>query len=303
MIRKILSLFLFMFFLLSCSEDIVKSEKNNIELIYSKNRIHPMYKIFGFTKDKHTDHGNTPIWYPIGDRIIFVYEWYYLASITPDGNNLNIILDNCCSATSVSSDGYILFNKYDDQYIFYIKPGESPVKTNIVGWHPSLYGNINGKYNIAYNYNDPQLGWGIYISDINNSPPIRISDCIEDTIKDWSNDGTKLIFSSGNCIYIYDLINKEKSTLFTNNTEVFCPRFNPDNSLISFACVGPDDGRHAVIWLLRLDTYDAWPITYYPYIYDLETPGTLFLYWSPDGRWIVYDLHVEGELWKVRVFE
>ncbi len=263
------------------------------------------------------DNGYMPLWYPTGEKIIFIQYSNRISSITPDGEDLTILFSGdemdppvySFSIYSISDDGYILFEKDN---IYYFKPGEEPVKTDIVGRYSTVYGALSGTYNIAYTYDDDEKTdeWSIYISDINGSPPKRLIGEGRFYHLDWSPDGSKLVYSKMVSSYpepqeyaicVYDLGSEEERVIYSSEFELRCPRFSPDGSYIAFA----KSGKHSqkVVWLISSEGGEPWQVTEYPHDPYHETPGTYYLSWSPDGKWIVYDMGTEGELWKVRVFD
>jgi dipeptidyl aminopeptidase/acylaminoacyl peptidase len=272
------------------------------------------------------DSSHMPVWYSTDEFIIFLYN-YDVASINPDGQNFNILLSGAEKINSVSDDGYIIFDTSSDvnsKDMYYFKPGSDPVKFPFKGFCASVYGNLSGKYNIVYLYDDNEetLGWSIYIADINGSTPKKIIG--EGYFYDpaWSPDGRKIVYtkynnwSSKNAgtsyspddtsnynICIYNLEIESMSILYTYD-EISCPRFSPDGNYITFAA--PSENQNIsqnVVWLIKTSGGDPWQVTEYPYEPGRDTHGVYYLSWSPDGKWIVYDMGTEGELWKVHVFK
>ena len=291
----------------------------------SNDQTYDTYKIFG---DKDNE-GFNSIWYTSGEYIVFDYDgtlsdYCAIAKIDPDGKNLEIIYEPDFRLTDISDDGYILGSSetsYNKFYIYYYKPYENPVITSIEGKYPTIYGNLSGKYNISYLYDDnPDTdGWSIYLCDINGSPPKKLIGEGDYYNPNFSSDGSKIVYyklSESSVtelryayLCVYDL-NKGKEEIIRttkNNCSVQSPKFSPDDKYIAFAESDWDKYQdpHEVVWLIGADGSDPHSITRYPYDPGLETMGTTYLSWSPDGKWIVYDLQgfYGFELWKMRVFE
>ncbi|MGQ9705433.1 MAG: TolB family protein [bacterium] len=143
--------------------------------------------------------------------------------------------------------------------------------------------------------------------DINGSKPKKIIGEGLYYSPDWSPDGRKIVYVKrikyDEYLCIYDIKSKKENILSTND-DIKCPRFSPYGNHIAFSAqiadkTIPQNG----VCLISASGGEPWQITQYPYDPGLETPGVYYLSWSPDGRWIVYYMGTEGELWKVRVFE
>ncbi|MGQ9705598.1 MAG: hypothetical protein ACUVWP_01160 [bacterium] len=147
-----------------------------------------------------------PVWYSTGESIVFGYG-DDLASINPNGADFKILLYGYnyfkppiagILSHSVSDDGYVLFDTlhFVNDNIYYFKPGSDPVKFSFEGSSGTVYGNLSGRYNIAYLYDDNEEtdDWSIYISDINGSKPKKLIGEGYFYSPDWSSDGRKIVY-------------------------------------------------------------------------------------------------------------
>jgi len=72
--------------------------------------------------------------------------------------------------------------------------------------------------------------------------------------------------------------------------------------LIAFIGISPNTQKD-VIWLSPYDVSSPpTQIMEYPYDPALDTPGVTSLFWTEDGKWLIYTLDFH-EIWKVRVFD
>lgn len=285
------------------------------------------YRIFGDVNDPDSERGYMPVWYIDSEYIIFIFrdkDFSNICSIDPEGDNLTYLVKGeeydpenyGLEVFSTSDDGYILFYIVHGSYcyeIYYFIPGSEPVRTDIIGRSPTIYGNLSGTYNIAYIYKeDPgTLVNSIFLSDINGSPPKKLLDGegrYSYIHPDWSSDGKKLVYfkrdylDDNSYLCIYDMEDRKEEILIDSYGS--SPRFSPDDRYIAFAKSSDTEGvPQNVIWLIDSSGGEPWQVTEYPYDPNRETPGIYYLSWSPDGKWIVYDMGTEGELWRVRVFE
>ncbi|MGQ9705599.1 MAG: TolB family protein [bacterium] len=102
---------------------------------------------------------------------------------------------------------------------------------------------------------------------------------------------------------LYNIESEEENILY-KCSYISCPRFSPNGDYIAFlAQIADKTIPQNGVCLISASGGEPWQITQYPYDPGLETPVVYYLSWSPDGRWIVYDMGTEGELLKVRVFE
>jgi len=308
--KTIIFIFTSMFIIFGCS-DVVKFGE------LPKFSDYDTYKIFGGMHN----YGDKAIWYSSGEYIVFVYSGintYYSAicKIDPDGKNFEILYEPTeykdFHISGISGDGYILFDEsgisMNESDIYYYKPYEEPIKTSIKGIFPTIFGNLSGKYNIAYLYedNDKTDEYSIYVSDINGSKPKKLIGEGYLYYPCWSTDGKKLVYikeeNDTDNLCIYDIESNNESILY-HHGGIKCPKFSPDCNYIAFSAqIEKPIDQHGVC-LINASGGDPWQITQYPYDPGRETPGVCYLSWSHDGKWIVYDIGPEGELWKVRVFE
>lgn len=264
---------------------------------------------------------SNPVWYKSGDTIVFSgfgEDGKGLWTLDPDGNNLEILLDVkdmdpppiYVYPWDYSDDGYILFT--DDgsnlpSNIYYL-PSDGGKPTLILqGARPTVKGNLDGIYNIAYYYRFQDKGVsGIYLSDIHGSEPQFVVEGDFIYNPHWSPDGNKLTYTR--LIYpsyryelcIYDFDSQSETVIYeTQSGDMRCPRWSPDGQYIAFSmyCDGTSKSEVCII-----PTYGGEPIrlTEFPYDPGVDLPGAVYLSWSPDSKWIVFDI-IHNELWKVSV--
>lgn len=266
-----------------------------------------------------------PVWSPSGDTIVFSGVDFNedvrgLWTIDPQGGNLSLILNSSEVGTEYtwlfaydySDDGYLLFS--DDGSIFagniyYLPPDGGDPTYIFQGAHPTIKGNLDGVYNIAYYYEPPFKGPnGIYLTDIHGSEPKLV---VEDDFiygPHWSPDGEKLVYvqnmrstSDWTCkIFVYDIVNEKEELIYENHyRDIDSARWSPNGQWIAFTmpCESTSKGE---VYIVPADGGEPTRLTEFPYGPSYPCPGAGSLFWSPDGKWIVYDL-ITRELWKVSV--
>ncbi len=263
-----------------------------------------------------------PVWSPLGDTIVF--SSFELWTIDPEGGNLTLFLStnefdppaNALYPYDYSDDCYLLFT--DDSSllpgnIYYIPPqGNEPVYL-FPGSTPTVKGNIDGTYNIAYLIHEYDvLSNGIYLSDIHGSEPQLVAEGDFIYGIDWSHDGTMLTYIRGIPLgqndweyelCVYDLPSQNEEVIYETNLDLCFPRWSYDGEWIAFGGYYVPPGYeygHKEVWIISAEGGEPERLTYFPYGPGLEMPGVSSLSWSPDGKWIVYDL-MWRELWKVYV--
>jgi len=305
-------------FFITCSDD----KLENIKIYGLEGKFaYYSYKIFN-------ELATSPMWYYDGNSIIFQYwiveHGFDIYSIDPEGGNLTYLTSGEYGFLSdISSDGYILlFNSFEysmnDSPIYYFKPGSEPILSELKGTSPTIYGNISQKYNIAYLYdndNDEGNGWSIYLSDINCSKPEEIRSNGYYSRPDFNSIGDLLSYVKyreypdkevNPCdLCIYDMNNGEEKVIYSSNYDIHHRSFSPDGNLITFSMSGYDfnNKTEASLWLINTCGGKPWIAVNYPYKSLGSYAGIARPSWSPDGKWIVYWIACEDELWKVRVFD
>jgi len=262
-----------------------------------------------------------PVWSASGDYIVFEGNGEGtpgLYIIDTEGNKLRLLLKDEgfgeLKPLDFSNDDYLIFNSWVDDFtrIYYLQPnGKNPVFI-ANGNGTAIYGNINDYYNIVY------LPWidlyvhyiGIYVTDTHHSKPKLLNETIV-PYPDISPDGKRLAYFRGEensvNIYVYDIETKEEKFICeVSNFGCTCLRWSPDGKWLAFNGGYTLDRKNfskRVVWIVSSEGGEPTPLfddPNYPY---WCSPGVLSFSWSPDGKWIVYDMGTEGELWKVRVFE
>lgn len=259
-----------------------------------------------------------PVWSPLGDTIVFTGRNGYggdLWTINPEWENLSLLLNSEEVGEGVyalypfdcSDDGYLLFTDDDLGNIYYIPTAGGDHKIICQGWGPTVKGILDGNYNIAYiiyvyggEYN------GIYLTDIHGSEPTLVVKMEGEFIRgvDWSPDGTMLVYSNEFSLLsydlrVYDFTSQREKVIYETNLAIFFPRWSPDGEWIAFVMPYEGTGKGEV-YIIPAEGGEPERLTYFPYGPGLEMPGVSSLSWSPDGKWIVYDL-MWRELWKVYV--
>lgn len=97
-----------------------------------------------------------------------------------------------------------------------------------------------------------------------------------------SPDGTKLVFSALNCIYLMDIKTGTKRKLADQNVNQFHPEWSPDGKWIAYVTWSDTSGGQ--IWRAPLEGGVPEQLT---------KTGSLFTYpsWSHDGKMLVYGKH------------
>jgi|GEM_PF-2999886 len=270
-----------------------------------------------------------PLWSHLGDTIVFTgndygYGWD-LWTIDPQGGKLSLLLTGDEVDTPAyalypydySDDCYLLFTDDSSLFpanIYYLPPQGNEPEYLFPGSTPTVKGNLDGNYNIAYLIHEYDvLSNGIYLSDIHGSEPQLVVEGDFIYGIDWSPDGTKLAYIRGIPIgqndwdfelSIYDFTTQSEQVIYDTGYAPNCPRWSPDGTLIAFADQyypepGYDYPMHRVVWIIPSTGGEPERITEFPYG-PIDSPGVSWLSWSPDGKWIVYDL-IASELWKVSV--
>jgi len=266
-----------------------------------------------------------PVWSPDGSFIVFSGTSMPdcvngLWTINPNGGTPELLLRSSDIGPDYlflypydySDDGYLLFS--DDSSIlvsnvYYLPPdGEDPVFI-FQGANPTVKGSLDGIYNIAYYYRPSSKGPnGIYLTDINGSEPQLVIEGDYIYGPHWSPDGNKLTYyklfdSDGEwqcklCEYNFTTQNEE-ALFITYFWGGRCPRWSPDGDWIAFIDVYEDTTKEEVC-IVPSGGGDPIRLTKFPYAPELAVPGATCLFWSPDGKWIAFDL-CYSELWKVSV--
>lgn len=129
-----------------------------------------------------------PVWSPSGDTIVFSGVDFNedvrgLWTIDTNGGNLSLLLNSSEVGTEYtwlfaydySDDGYLLFSDEGSFFagnIYYLPPDGGDPTYIFQGAHPTIKGNLDGIYNIAYYYEPPfKSPNGIYLTDIHGSEP------------------------------------------------------------------------------------------------------------------------------------
>ncbi len=258
-----------------------------------------------------------PVWSPLGDKIAFSginEEYRGLWTIDPQGENLTLILDSEEFGEGIynhytfdySDDDYLLFT--DDLHnIYYLPPdGGEPVFI-CQGCYPTVKGNIDGTYNIAYIIHGEENG--IYLTDIHGSEPQFLVNKNYLYYVDWSPDGNRLVYVQNlrttdvwySKIYVYDFVTHNENIIYEaqNIGDIYCPRWSPDGQWIAFTmpCETTSKGE---VYIIPAEGGEPTRLTEFPYFSDIDAPGACSLSWSPYGNWIAFDL-LRNELWKVSV--
>jgi len=119
-----------------------------------------------------------------------------------------------------------------------------------------------------------------------------ISECA-----DYSPDGSRIVFDRFvprpdtmffTSLWVMDADGSDPHPLFGDDSTTFDvePEYSPDGSRIVFGRIDPVTEREA-LFVVRADGSRPRQIT--PYAAGLEHPR-----WSPDGRWVVYDIDAQG---------
>jgi len=291
------------FFLMTCSEDIMNTNKNNIPY---RNNFIPGTTIKITNKYEWASH---PLCYSqnfiiyTNSKNFKIFKLFNEELSSPFFDPKRYF-NSYAFTTDISDDGYLLFDiatgpqTYETYYIGF---DDKEPKFLLYGDTPSIYGNLYGKYNIAYCKDE-----SIYITDIYNSEPIFVDGPGCNGAPNWSNDGRYLVYTkhdnvlNSDILIINNIINKTKIDLYKSNY-IAWPRFSPDDKWISFEMPSPKTNVN-VIWLISINGGDPKQLVEYPYEPYLDQDGVWTHDWTPDGKWIIYD--IDGyELWKVRVFE
>jgi len=265
-----------------------------------------------------------PVWSPDGSFIVFSGHGSSegpngLWTIDIHGGNLTLLLESNEIGPGThlypydySDDGYLLFSEDSSilaSNIYYLpSDGGYPVFI-FQGAHPTIKGNLDGIYNIAYYYQPQFKGTnGIYITDIHGSDPqlVIAGDFIYGP--HWSPDGNKLTYykdfgSDGEMLWklcVYDFtIQKEEVLTTLYYWGGTCPRWSPDGQWIAFLnlCEETSEGE---VFIIPSEGGDPIRLTEFPYGPMLMAPSACSIFWSPDNKWISFDL-CYIELWKVSV--
>jgi len=262
-----------------------------------------------------------PVWSPLVDTIVFTGNDYSygedLWTIDPQGGNLSLLLTGdevdppayALYPYDYSDDGYLLFTGglYE---VYYLIPGGNEPVYLFPGSYPTVKGKLDDIYNIAYRIFEED---GIYLSDIHGSEPQLVVEGDHIRGIDWSPDGTMLAYIRGIHLgqsgwdyelCVYDFTTQSEQVIYDSDYYPIKPRWSPDGEWIAFADAyypepGYDCPMHRVVWIIPSEGGKPKRITNFPYG-PIDSPGVSWLSWSPDGKWIVYDL-IASELWKVYV--
>jgi len=293
-ILSLLGLFMLLVFLLTCDGF---SPHTTIQLTFEE-------EIFA----------SNPVWSPDYEKIIFygsAEEEWGLWTVDPQGDNLNLLFNGSDIGpppyrflpNDFSDDNYLLFA--DDYENIYYLPLVGGTPTLIFeGSSPTIKGNLDGIYNIAfvsYNYKELIPSYGIFLTDIHGSEPqLLIPQGVD---PHWSPDGTRLVFVKEEKLWIMDVNNSETILLYDSSVHysgAYYPRWSPDGYWIAF-CMWSGETHNWEIFTIPSTGGNPVRLTELPHNPDFEPPPQNSLSWSSDGKWIVFERHLNRELWKVSV--
>lgn len=272
-----------------------------------------------------------PVWHPNRDLIVFSgcslpQCVYGLWTIDTNGGNLKLLLGSAeigpeylrLIPYDYSDDGYLLFSDEESIFagnVYYLPPDGGEPTFIFQGGSPTIKGNLDGIYNIAYYYKPQHKGPnGIYLTDIHGSEPQLV--IADDFIygPHWSPDGNNLTYykrfdSDGYwlqklCVYDFTT-QKEEVLLITDSWGSHSPRWSPDGEWIAFTDYYVQPGYEyeygqSEVYIIPSEGGEPKRLSLFPYDPHMFVSGAGSLFWSPDGNWIVYDI-MYTELWKVSV--
>lgn len=117
----------------------------------------------------------------------------------------------------------------------------------------------------------------------------------------WTKDGGKILFKSGNGLSLVDVQEKYiqdieplelgKAGHFLSSQHI---NISPNGELVAYIS---DKGGNPEVWLQSLKNGEGWELT------DLGQAGLNALSWSPDGEWIAFSGNRYGnyDIWKVNI--
>lgn len=261
----------------------------------------------------------SPVWSPSGNNIVFMGigdEGRGIWTMDTEGGNLSLLLRcdevglgvNGLNPSDYSDDEYLLFTD-DSDNIYYLPPVKGEFVYICQGERPTVKGNLDGYYNIAYIVLGNGVENGIYLTDIHGSQPqLVVQGHLFST--HWSPDGDKLVYLRSEYLggyemdyklCIYDLPSQKEEVIYETNLDLCFPRWSYDGEWIAFGGYYVPPGYeygHKEVWVISAEGGEPERLTEFPYGPGLEMPGVSSLSWSPDGKWIVYDI-MWRELWKV----
>lgn len=265
-----------------------------------------------------------PVWSPSGNTILFLgcgNDGLGLWSIDPDGGDMTFLLSGQDMDPPVyelypwdySDDEYLLFSDDTGSFpnnIYYLAPEGGEPTFILLGSMPTVKGNLDGTYNIGYFYEYQTKGInGIYLTDIHGSEPQLVVEGDNIYYPDWSPDGTMLTYvratylGGGDWNYklsIYDFATQNEKVIYKiGYYGIHCPRWSPDGEWIAFSMPYEGTSKEEV-YIIPAEGGEPIRLTEFPYNPELMTAGVIDLSWSPDGKWIVFDL-CYNQLWKVSV--
>ncbi len=107
---------------------------------------------------------------------------------------------------------------------------------------------------------------------------------------EWSPNGKQIAYDTSDGVCIFNILTQEVLQISRDGS---CPAFSPDGRHIAFADRAFAHGRWANTYKISIVSLIG-P----PNLKTIETreaePGSLGLKWSPDGRYVVYTIQVDG---------